>query len=348
MQKIRIEYIDFLKGYLLFCICLSHFGYLPLIFKYLIVPTGSIYVPTFFLLSGVLNKRNNHFNFKDFIISKSKSLLIPFIFLFFVFIFLDWNLYLKPFETLIQFRDALIYAEGPPKASPLWFIIKLFEVNLIYYIILFFFKNTYIRAFVVFLCSILGYLLFIFNVKLPLGFEVILSSIFFFGFGHLGKNYLNKILSSLNKKKWQYAFLMFLTLFCISLILNNINKGVLGQNKINNYFLFYLAAIFGAVSFIMISNLICEKFKSNFYFNRMLSFFKYLSLNALPILGTHVFIIIVVDQIQTKIKYISPFDGFIIKIFSILFLTYYFIVPFLYNKFYFIFGKENPNNTFSK
>jgi acyltransferase len=344
-SKPRIEYIDFLKGYLLSCICLSHFGYLPSFIKYIIYPTGAIYVPTFFLLSGLLYKENKYSFFNNFFLSKLKSLFIPYLFLFFVFIVLDWNLYLKSDEIFIQIKNAIFYADGPPKASPLWFIIKLFEVNILYFFILNFFKNVYYRVFLVVICSIIGYVLYYLNIHPFLGFDIILSSMFFFGFGHLGKNRIVKSILLLQEKSGYFSVLIFILLFFISLLANSFNSyGVLSQNKINNYFLFNLAAIAGGISFIIISPFLCEKFKSNATFNSVLTFFKYLSLNALPILGTHAFIIIVVDQILKNLNFINPFQGFLLKIFSITILTYYLIVPFLYNKFYFIFGKEKPNS----
>jgi len=343
--KPRIEYIDFLKGYLLNCICLSHFGYLPPFIKYITYPTGAIYVPTFFILSGLLYKENKYSFFNDFFVSKFKSLFIPYLFLFFVFVVLDWNLYLKSDEIFIQIKNAILYADGPPKASPLWFIIKLFEVNLLYYFILHFSKNFYYRVFYVVICSIIGYILYYLKLHPPLGFDIILSSILFFGFGHLGKNCISKSILLLHKKSQFISILVFIFLFCISLSANCLNSyGVLGQNKINNYYLFNLSAITGGISFIMISAFLYEKFKSDKIFNSLLTFFKYLSLNALPILGTHGFIIIIIDQIIKHLNFINPFQGFILKIFSIVILTYYIIVPFFYTKFYFIFGKERPNS----
>jgi fucose 4-O-acetylase-like acetyltransferase len=129
----RIEWIDLLKGYLLICICFSHFGYLPFIFKYLIYPTGSIYVPSFFILSGILYNDVKYASFKHFFISKAKTLFVPYIFLFFLFILLDWNIYINTSKTIIQIIKAITFAEGPPKAAPLWFVMKLFIINLFYY-----------------------------------------------------------------------------------------------------------------------------------------------------------------------------------------------------------------------
>ena len=89
----RIEYIDFLKGLLLTFICFSHFGYLPYFLNLLIMPTGSIYVPVFFIISGLLF--NESISFISFLKKRIKSLLVPYLFFFLLFIVLDWNSYLK-------------------------------------------------------------------------------------------------------------------------------------------------------------------------------------------------------------------------------------------------------------
>jgi hypothetical protein len=131
----------------------------------------------------------------------------------------------------------------------------------------------------------------------------------------------------------------------MSLILSTFNKdSVLGQNKIQNYFLFYFIAIIGGISLILLANFLYENFKMNIIFNYILSFFNYITNNALSILGTYVFLIILVEQFLEYFNFSNPILGFILKLIGIIILTYFFIVPFLNKKLYFIFGKQNPNN----
>lgn len=67
------------------------------------------------------------------------------------------------------------------------------------------------------------------------------------------------------------------------------SNGVFGDSIINNYLLFYSSAILAAISIILISNIICNKFRSNLLINRTLIYFKYLSLNLPQILGSHIY-----------------------------------------------------------
>jgi fucose 4-O-acetylase-like acetyltransferase len=342
IKNSRIEYIDFLKGFLLMEICFSHFGYLPSLFNFLFIPTGSIYVPTFFLISGLLF--NEDVAFLIFLNKKVKTLLIPYIFFFAVFVALDWNIYLKTSETLSSILKVLIGAGGPPKSSPIWFIIKLFEVNLLYFLITYTHSNMYIRFILILFCSILGYLFYLYSIKLVLGLDVILSSVLLFGVGHLGKKYFNDFSIYLNQKSWSYNSLVFIFLFFVSISFDRYNSyGVLAQNKINNYFLFYFASITGGIGLIILSNFLSFKFSTNKVYKLIFSFFKYLAENALTILGTHVFIIIIIiDLVLKRLDIFTQNEGFFLKFFSISILTFYLIVPFLNNKFYFIFGKNKP------
>jgi acyltransferase len=340
-QNSRIDYIDFLKGFLLMCICLSHFGYLPLLIKYIIQPTGDIYIPTFFLISGFLYKEK--IIFKSFLIRKFKSLFVPYIFFFFIFNVLDWNIYLKTIETLSRNLNSLIKAEGPQKASPIWFIIRLFEVNLLYYLITLISSKIHIRYISILLCSVIGYLMYKYSIRPPLGLDVVLSSILFFGIGHLGKNYLIEIELKLNKQVWYIHLIIIFILFSISIISKSFNQeGILAQNKINNYFLFYLAAISGGVALLSFCHFICRKFIRNEIYRPIFTYFKYISENGLIILGTHVYFIIISNQILSRVNFTSLTQGFLLKCLSIILITNYLITPLFNNRLYFILGKEKP------
>jgi len=339
----RIDFIDVIKGFLLLCICLSHIGHVPIIIEYLVVPTGAIYVPVFFILSGFLFKENR--SFVSFLEGKLRSLFVPYIFFFVVFIFLDWNLYKISKTFLVDCLKAFLNAGGPSKAAPIWFMFKLFMVSILYYLITNTFKNNFQRFSLVLILSILGFICYYYSIKLFFGLEVVLSSIFFVGFGHLAKEYIYKLLFYLNNRKW-FINLLFLVFFLsVSLVcfINN-SDSVLAQNLINNYFLFYIGAISGGCTLIILSNFLTKNFSDKIIFKFVLVFFKYLSFNSLIILGTHCYIILIIHQILKRSDLLNPTYNFLCIIFSVLILTYYFIVPFLHKYFYFIFERNNPQN----
>ena len=75
-------------------------------------------------------------------------------------------------------------------------------------------------------------------------------------------------------------------------------------------------------------------------FSKIFGFFRYIALQGLPILASHCYIIYVIDILLKTNRFNNLLLGFSIKILAITFLTYLIIVPLVYNKFYFIFGKD--------
>lgn len=126
----REIWIDNLKGICLILIIIGHLGAIPKSLSWLIAPTDMLYVPLFFYLSGYLY-RNDKYSFKEFLIRKYHSLLVPYIAITIAVSLLDWNLYLYTVsftkETFIRF----IMGDGAIKGSPLWFVSTLFCANIV-------------------------------------------------------------------------------------------------------------------------------------------------------------------------------------------------------------------------
>lgn len=118
--KERILWIDTLKGLLLVFICLSHFGELPDYVTLLIKPTGSFWVPFFFIFSGFLFTPVS--NLASYIKRKSKTLLLPYLFFSVAFILIDHGTYTDAGSLAVNLQRVFIESIGPAKASPLWFV----------------------------------------------------------------------------------------------------------------------------------------------------------------------------------------------------------------------------------
>ncbi len=337
----RSEWIDILKGFLLLCIVFSHFGSLPVPMATLIKPTGDIWVPTFFFLSGMLFNEKRYSFYVDFVQSKFKSLLLPYLFLFLIFVLLDWNLYLKSESTLRVAVIAILNADGPPKAAPLWFVIALFEINMIYFFIARQFKGVVFRVIVVFACSIAGYIMYLKGMHPILGIDVLLSSITFFGLGHLLNGYIFKSVDNCNQQQLVKWVLLAIFLAITAGVSTSYNPdAVLGSNKIHNFFLFYLTSLCGTFSAIIFCVILWSSFSSNRSFSKIFIFFRYIALQGLTVLASHVYIIIVVNQVLDILEIHNLLIVTLTKIFAITILTYYFIVPFVHTKLKFIFGKD--------
>lgn len=339
--KNRIEWIDILKGFLLMCICFSHFGYLPDAVRILTYGTGNVWVPSFFFISGLLFSSKRHPRLKDYVISKTKTLLIPYLFFFLVFVILDWNLYIKPEVVFQADFNAFIYGDGPNKAAPLWFIAKLFWISIIYYIVQQQFLSTKYRFTVILIFGAAGYSLYYFDIHLPLGLDIISSSIVFFGLGHLLKKQIYQFVALIEKQYLIIGLFIVIGLGIISRTasINNPNS-ILGQNTIHNFALFYLSAASGILAIIAFISMLYHKLSTFFITRSFFSIFIYIAKNALPILIIHCYILILIDSFFKIINFQDAMLIFLAKV-SILIPSFYLIiVPFINSKLYLLLGKE--------
>lgn len=98
----RIIYIDYAKAFAIFLVVLGHTGGLNTTLRNVVY---SFHLPLFFILSGmVFNEKKYEIDYMDFIVSKIKTLLIPYlkysiyilVFYFFVYMYLkelDFNFF---------------------------------------------------------------------------------------------------------------------------------------------------------------------------------------------------------------------------------------------------------------
>lgn len=340
MAKTRIEWIDILKGIMLMFICFSHFGYKPEAINVLTMPTGAVWVPCFFFLSGILFNAEKYPKFSDYLIAKTKTLLLPYLVFFFIFLFFDWNLYRDTTGTLKIAAFALLDGNGPPKASPLWFVSTLYFLSLLYYVINRHCSFVYGKALVLFIFSFLGYLCSKLNINLPFHLDVVMSSVLFFGVAHIFRSELS---SYLTFNSWKSRFLglcVGVILMIISSIISTYNfDAVLGQNRIHNYILFYLTSFTGILSVIILVSATWHMSSRLKLPNAIFKFYQYIARNGLIILAAHCYVIFVVEAfIKTTHKEVSLDLEFYIKLMAILISIYLFFVPFSLNKLYSVLG----------
>lgn len=114
----RLQHIDFLKGVLLILICLSHFSNLPSFIRVLTNPTASYWVPTFFIISGLLSI-NSKKTLKESFIRKTRTLLLPYFIFSLLFIIIDPNIYSHKDILYKNIERIFLEGIGSEKASPL-------------------------------------------------------------------------------------------------------------------------------------------------------------------------------------------------------------------------------------
>ena len=144
----RIEYIDVFRALGIILMVMGHVGF-GKSFDYFI---HAFHMPMFFFISGFVTK-NRDIPFRDFLIKKSKSLLIPYFAFGILFIFVDliWN----KFDPVCVKNLFWISTNKLAIAEALWFLTALFFTDIIYFWINKF-KDENIKWIVVIFITLIG------------------------------------------------------------------------------------------------------------------------------------------------------------------------------------------------
>jgi len=186
----RIEYIDLAKGFCILLVVLYHLSF----FYKVLLPLDDFWItfrlPLYFFLSGCFFKAYG--GFVDFVKRKTNKLLIPFVFFYILCAFLIPNIAVRmginmghlPFS---QFFSAL-YEEMYP-AGPIWFLLCLFEINILFYLIyLVSQKHQQGNVILILLTSLIGCFgiyLGLHSINIPYNLDSALSALPFFALGYV-------------------------------------------------------------------------------------------------------------------------------------------------------------------
>lgn len=183
MANKRIEWIDMAKGWGMICVILGH-----LRFPYLSGWIYTFHIPLFFFLSGCVFHGYGQ-NFKDYLIKKIKTIVVPYfclgIFLpvFFSFqsllIYKDYNL-----QTYIEYFKGFLLQKC---WFTIWFIACLFVVEILFYWIVRLCKNNMIAIIIIsILCGVVAMIYYHFGGNtLVWNIDTAFAAIPFFGLGYL-------------------------------------------------------------------------------------------------------------------------------------------------------------------
>ncbi len=172
----RVTWIDLAKGICIILVIMVHvvggnkLGIVGL----------QLRVPLYFTLSGLFFK--DYGSFKTFLLKKTNKLIVPFVFFYFVsqtviklwpadFELIGFQGYLTVFKSDMWFNIAL------------WFLLCLFEVNVIYYVVQRICRAKWLRYCVVFAAGILGAILSKHEINLPIYIDSALTALPIFVFG---------------------------------------------------------------------------------------------------------------------------------------------------------------------
>ena len=150
----RIGWIDEFKGFVLLLVCLYHVEQSFSCANMGMLHLSALRMSAFFFISGMLFSTRRFPNFKDYLIHKTRVLLVPYILLSLLFLALDPVLYnfdlfpKAPRMTVMNIRPeiagvwdyiywnlAKIFVAGKSSigSGPLWFVFTLYSVSLMFY-----------------------------------------------------------------------------------------------------------------------------------------------------------------------------------------------------------------------
>lgn len=152
-EKTRIEYIDLAKGVCIILVVLMHIvpeigGKNPYLWN--------LRMPFYFCLSGIFFK--TYSGFSNFLIKKTDKLLLPFI----AWYLISYGIYYLRVlaigypEHVYKFTD--LFFEPEFYNGPIWFLLSLFWVNLVYYGVTVISKNEAIKATLILFISSIGWM----------------------------------------------------------------------------------------------------------------------------------------------------------------------------------------------
>ncbi len=295
-----------LKGFILILVCLNHSRVnLPLfvVSGDFISLTMAFRMTTFFFLSGLLFSTRRHPTILSYAKSKTKSLLLPYIFLSLLFAFLDPRLYdisliernndichqyLCPSDIqssidYLKMELVSIFVWGYNSISgPLWFVFVLFYTSVLFFCVHHISKgNIKILIGYALFCLTAGWCCYSYDIVLPFKIATILTASFFFALGYLCKS----AIGVLNRTSAVRLLLIALFLLPIYVYAVNINGyTALHTNTLGSNFFFYILSTVSGIFLIVSAFIAFGKIVTKSMVQGVL---KNIARNALIVLAVH-------------------------------------------------------------
>lgn len=260
-KKQRIEWVDILKGIAIISVVIGHRAG----GNGLLIPTAlkvwiySYHMPLFFFLSGVVFSIDKFTNFKEFLVKKIKTLLLPMVIFSMVRIIFCYVYYFlilgnESYNTIKMLRltaGIIIQRTSGNYRGCLWFLNCLFLSHIILYWVIKLLKNKYkfiLCALFIFYSLGVLYVKLI-GIQLPWYIELSFIAVIFCGMGYLLKKNKGLIL---NKMSWVTTVIFFI----VNVLATYENYLVAGKGvdlvfgSIGNPILYLLESFAGILAFV--------------------------------------------------------------------------------------------------
>ena len=332
----RIGWIDELKGFVLLLVCLFHIEQSFANVNMGMLHLSALRMSAFFFISGMLFSTRRFPNFKDYLIHKTRVLLVPYILLSLLFLALDPVLYhfdwfpRAPRMTVmnicpeittvwdyIYWNLAKIFVAGKSSigSGPLWFVFTLYSVSLMFYglqKVAGRITAPRIATTIIAIASLAGgWLLYKNHIRLPLGIERDLTVLFFFACGWMCREPIKKLSGTLHNNNQGTALrrssgtLLTAAIALISFILYAFIEVPdpyfsIMNNDLGKSFIGFLASSIFGITGLIATFMLADKLPSLAPIRIVKGILRNISRNALVILAVHWWILLVLRIIFKK------------------------------------------------
>lgn len=358
----RIKWVDNLKGFILLLVCIEHVHFHEGIMQLMSSTCAAFRMTTFLFLSGFLFSVRKHPNFYSYLLSKFRSLLLPYLSLSLLFSFLDLRLYnvglisyyhypVFPIYHLfgvpefiqnslqylyLDFVSIFISGTSSPIALPLWFVNVLFWTSIFFYLIQSMTKsNSDYRVIPIivyaFICLCVGWICNKYHYYLPFNLHSVFTASFYFSMGYLSKDIIKKLNST------QTKFIIGLIILVVPIYFYGININgaiALYANSLGNDLYGLIISTVSGIILVVLIFILFSRVPNTSYIGGV---FRNLARNALVFLAVHYWVIITCGIIfheynkSVNYKYTVMIAALLIS-----FLSF----PLFRNKLYRLLGKE--------
>lgn len=253
----RIDFVDLTKGICIILVVMAHIGGAFNKFDNDSI-IASFRMPLYFFISGIFFK--SYEGFLGFFLRKINKLIIPFTFFYIGAFLLKYIVFVvapKAFQMPVSWSELLLVFQGHDLIKfnpPIWFLIALFNCNILFYL-LHFLREKQLKL--MFLLTLLigaaGFYMGKYRIELPFYIDVAMTALPFYVAGFWIRRY--------NFFLFPHRFDKLLPLFILAALLimyfTATTPGMRTNSYPGNIFQFYVAAFAG----ILMIMLFCKKVK---------------------------------------------------------------------------------------
>ena len=245
-QSRRIDFVDLTKGVCIILVVMAHVGGA---FEQL--DTNSMLscfrMPLYFFISGVFFK--SYEGLFGFILRKINKLIIPFLFFYlsaFLMKYIVWKIAPGVFQLPVSWNELLVVFHGHDLIKfnpPIWFLLALFNCNILFYLIHFLReKHLPVMFAVTILIGCAGFYLGKLQIELPLYIDVSMTALPFYVAGFWIRRYNFFLYPS---HRFDKLIPVFIVLALVVMYFTATTLGMRTNNYTGNIFQVYIAAFAG-------------------------------------------------------------------------------------------------------